>query len=73
MTIKEGKPHLVEQIALLDDMEDEGLAAIANPLMIQGKSAKVILTVLLSRNMGLLSPQIGKLNPVTVERFHRHL
>jgi acetolactate synthase regulatory subunit len=54
-------------------MEDEGLAAIANPLMIQGKSAKVILTVLLSRNMGLLSPQIGKLNPVTVERFHRHL
>jgi len=73
MTIKEGKPHLVEQIALLDDMEDEGLVAIANPLMIQGKSAKVILTVLLSRNMGLLSPQIVKLNPVTVERFHRHL
>ena len=73
MTIKEGKPHLVEQIMLLDDMDDEGLVAIANPLMIQGQPAKVILTVLLSHNRGLLSPQVQKLNPVTVERFHRHL
>ena len=73
MTIKEGKPHLVEQIMLLDDMDDEGLVAIANPLMIQGQPAKVILTVLLSPNRGLLSPQVQKLNPVRVERFHRHL
>ena len=73
MTIREGRPHLVEQITLLDEMEDEGLVAIANPLMIQGKPAKVILTVLLSNNRNLLSPQIEKLNPVIVERFHRHL
>lgn len=73
MTIKEGKTHLVEQITLLDDMDDEGLVAIANPLMIQGQPAKVILMVLLSHNRELLSPQVDKLNLVMVERFHRHL
>lgn len=73
MTIKEGKTHLVEQITLLDDMDDEGLVAIANPLMIQGQPAKVILMVLLSHNRELLSPQVDKLNSVMVERFHRHL
>jgi hypothetical protein len=73
MTIKEGKTHLVEQITLLDDMDDEGLVAVANPLMIQGQPAKVVLMVLLSHNRELLSPQVEKLNPVMVERFHRHL
>jgi hypothetical protein len=73
MTIKGGKPHMVEQITLLDEMEDEGLVAIANPLMIQGQPSKVILTILLSHDRELLSPQIEKLNPVIVERFHQHL
>ena len=73
MTIKEGKSHLVEQVTLLDDMDEEGLVAVANPLMIQGQPAKVILMVLLSNNRELLSPQVEKLNPVRVERFHRHL
>jgi hypothetical protein len=54
-------------------MEDEGLVAMANPLMIHDQPAKVILIVLLSRNRELLSPQIERLNPVTIERFHRHL
>jgi len=73
MTIKEGKSHLVEQITLLDDMEDEGLVAIANPLMIQEQPAKVILVVLLSHDRVLLSPQVEKINPVVVDRFHQHL
>jgi len=73
MTIREGKAHLVEQVTLLDDIEDEGLVAIASPLLIQDKPAKVILTVLLSRNSNLLEPQVRKRNPVVVERFHRHL
>ena len=73
MTIKQGKSHLVEQITLLDDMEDEGLVAIANPLMIQDQPAKVILMVLLSHNRDLLSPQVEKVKPVIVERFHQHL
>ncbi|WP_046960771.1 ImmA/IrrE family metallo-endopeptidase [Dehalococcoides sp. UCH007] len=73
MTIKEGKSHMVEQISLLDEMEDEGLIAIANPLLIQNQPAKVILMVLLSHNRDLLSPQVEKMKPVIVERFHQHL
>lgn len=73
MTIKEGKSHLVEQITLVDGVEDEGLVAIANPLMIHESPAKVLLMVLMARDSNLLSPQVEKLNPVVVERFHRHL
>lgn len=73
MTIKAGKSHLVEQVTLLDDMDDEGLVAIANPLMIQDQPTKVILMVLLSHARDLLSPQIEKTKPVIVERFHQHL
>jgi hypothetical protein len=73
MVIKEGKPHLVERITLHDDGEDEGLVAIANPLLIQGKPVKVMLTVLLSSDGELLSPQVDRLNPVTIERFYQHL
>ena len=73
MTIREGKTHLAEQITLLDDMEEEGLVAIANPLMIQECPAKVVLMVLMARNRNLLIPQVEKLNPVRVEGFHRHL
>jgi len=73
MTIKAGKSHMVEYITLLDDMEDEGLTAIANPLLIQDQPTKVILMVLLSHNRELLSPQVERIKPVTVERFHQHL
>ena len=73
MTIRARKPYLAEWITLLDDMDDEGLAAIASPLLIQGVPSKVALVVLLSQNMSLLSPQIERINPVTVEGFHQHL
>jgi hypothetical protein len=73
MTIKEGKPHLIERISLLDELDDEGLVALANPFLIQGLPAKVVLLVLLSRNAGLLSHQVGLLNPIIVDGFHRHL
>ena len=73
MTIKERKPHLVEQITLLDEMFDDGLVAITNPLMIHDQPAKVVLVVLLSQNRELLFPQIEKLNPVRVQGFHCHL
>ncbi len=73
MTITERKPHLVEQITLLDEMFDDGLVAIANPLMIHDQPIKVVLVVLLSQNKELLFPQIEKLNPVRVQGFHRHL
>jgi len=73
MTIREGKPYLVEKITLLDEMFDDGLVAIANPLMIHDQPAKVVLVVLLLQNKELLSPQIEKLNPVRVQGFHCHL
>jgi len=73
MALKEGKSHLVEQITLLDDMENEGLVAVANPLLIQDQPVKVILMVLLSRNRELIAPQVEKTKPVVVERFYQHL
>lgn len=73
MAIKAGKSCFAERITLLDEMDDEGLASIANPLLIQGVPSKVALIVLLAQNKGLLSPQIERLDPVAVEGFHRHL
>jgi hypothetical protein len=73
MTIKASKSHMVEHITLLGEGEDEGLIAIANPVLIQNQPAKIILMVLLSHNRELLSPQIERINPVLVERFHQHL
>jgi len=73
MTIKQGKPHFAEKITVLNGMDDVGLAALANPFLIQGVPSKVVLIVLLTQNKGLLSPQVARLNPVVVEGFHRHL
>jgi hypothetical protein len=73
LVIKEGIPHLVKRITLQDDSEDEGLVAIANPLMIKDKPAKVVLTVLLSNDIDLLSPQVDRINPTIIERFYQHL
>jgi hypothetical protein len=73
MTIKKGRPHLVEQITLMDDMADDGLVAIANPLMIQECPAKVVLTVLMMRNRNLITPQVERICPLVVDGFHRHL
>jgi hypothetical protein len=73
MTIKEGRPHIAERITLLDEMDDEGLVAIANPLMIKDRAAKVVFMALMMQNSSLLEPQVNRVNPVVVEGFHRHL
>ena len=73
MTIREGKPYLVEYIILADDMEDDGLVAIARPQMIVGHPAKVALVALLARNRKLLEPQIERIKPAVVKGFHGHL
>ncbi len=73
MAIRKARAHFVERITVLDDGEEEGLAAIANPLVIQGVPVRVALMVLLERNTDLLSPQIRRLNPVVVNTFCRHL
>lgn len=73
MTIKEKKPHIAERITLLDEMDDEGLVAISNPLMIQDCPAKVVLVALMARNNDLLASQVERTAPLVVEGFHQHL
>lgn len=73
MTIKKGKAHLARRITLLDEMDDEGLVAIANPLMIQDYPAKVVVVVLMARDNKLFMPQIERTKPVIVESMHRQL
>jgi hypothetical protein len=73
MTIKQGKSYFAEKITLLDGNDDVGLAALANPFLIQGVPSKVVLIVLLTQNKRLLSPQVARLNPVVVDGFHLHL
>ena len=74
MAIKTGRAHLVRHIAILDDIEDNGLMALAQPLLLpRAKPAKVGLVVLLQGDSGKLEPQIDKTKPVVIESFHRHL
>ncbi|AGG05900.1 hypothetical protein C1G86_1605 [Dehalococcoides mccartyi] len=73
MVIKAKKPHLARRITILDSKEDDGLVAVARPLVIGGALAKVVLVVVLSHSIGLLQPQIERTKPVEVEEFHKHL
>jgi len=74
MAIKTGKPHLVEHISLVDRTEDNGLFAIAQPLLLApNKPGKVTLITLLKEEAQKLKPQIEKTDPVIINSFHRHL
>ncbi len=73
MVIKTNKPHLVSRITILDSRDDDGLTAIATPLVIRGSLVKVALVVLLGNNRNLLVPQIERTSPTIIEEFHRHL
>lgn len=73
LTIQGKNAHLAQHIALLDGTDEDGLVAIARPLIVSGVSAKVALVVLLEQNRDLLLPQIERLKPIIVEGFHRHL
>jgi hypothetical protein len=73
MVIKGRKPYLVRRITILDSGEDDGLVALARPLVISGAPAKVVLVVVLSHSISLLQTQIERIKPVEVEGFHKHL
>jgi len=74
MAIKTGKAHIVEHITLIDGTEDNGLFAIAQPLLLaQNKPGKVALIALLKEEARKLEPQIERTNPVVIDKFHRHL
>lgn len=72
MAITKGKPHLAH-ITLTYDIDDEGLAAIARPLIISGNITRAALVVLLGRNLDLFQPQVNRSNPVIAEGFYRRL
>jgi hypothetical protein len=71
--IKSRKPCMVNVITLLDSMDDDGLTAIAQPLLRPGRPGKVALIVLLKEDSSKLQTQIELTKPVTVESFHKHL
>lgn len=72
--VKTGKTHLVEHVTLIDETEDNGLTAIAQPLLLApDKLDKVALIALLKADAAKLAPQIEKTDPVVIEKFHRHL
>jgi hypothetical protein len=73
VTIKKAKSHVAERITILDETEDEGLVALASPLIASQRATKVALVVLLSRNKALLEPQIQRFRPALVSNFHGHL
>ena len=73
LAIQTKKPHLAQHITLLDGLDEDGLVAIARPLMISVVPAKVALVVLLEQNRDLFLPQIERSKPTIVEGFHRHL
>ncbi len=73
MVIKSKRPYLAKRITILDSREDDGLIALARPLLISGKVAKVALVTVLSNSSRLLQPQIERVKPVEIEGFHKHL
>jgi hypothetical protein len=73
MAIQDKKPCFAPDITLSDISEDDGLVAIARPLIISGELTKIALVVLLAQNRSLLEPQIERLKPLTQNGFYRHL
>lgn len=72
--IEEGKPYFVRRITLLEDDDEEGLAAIAQPYAPRGDIlTKVALVVILGRDRKLIEPQLEGTGPIAIEHFHRHL
>jgi hypothetical protein len=73
LAIRGKKPHLAQHITLFEDTYEDGLVAIAMPLIISEVPVKVALVVLLEQNRDFLLPQVKRSKPIVVEGFHRHL
>ena len=73
LAVKAGKTHFVQHITVADEVEDDGLIAIAQPSMSQRASDKAALVVLLERDVGKLVPQVERTKPVIIDNFHKHL
>jgi len=72
--ILEGKPYFVRRITLVEDDDEEGLAATAQPYASrENMITKVALVVILGRDRRLLEPQLDRTGPIAIEHFHRRL
>jgi len=72
--ILEGKPYFVRRITLVEDDDEEGLAAIARPYASrENMITKVALVVILGQDRKLLEPQLDRTGPIAIEHFHRRL
>ena len=67
--IRTGKTHLVNHIAFSEDVDDGGLVAIAQPLMLPAsKPGKIAVIMMLESDSRNLEPQIAKSNPLVIEK-----
>ncbi len=74
LAIQNRKAYMVRQITVMDDISEEGLTAIARPLVDpDAGTVKVAQVILLANDAHLLGPQVDRAKPVIVERFHRHI
>jgi hypothetical protein len=74
MTIKTGKPHMVRHITIVDEIEEDGLTAISQPLFLPEPAlSKVALLVSLQSESEKLHPQVRRLKPTVLESFYKHL
>jgi hypothetical protein len=71
MAIKDGLPHLA-RVTIINTDED-GLIALARPLINGHGPVKVALIAVLSNEVKLIEPQIQRVKPVVAEGIHCHL
>jgi hypothetical protein len=64
---------MATHIGSVEDMEYDGLAAIACPLLVSGVVTRVALVVVLSCDRNLLDRQVDRVCPVILERYRRRL
>jgi hypothetical protein len=73
-TIKTGKPHMIRHITIVDEIEEDGLTAISQPLFLPEPAlSKVALVVSLQSESEKLHPQVRRLKPTVLESFYKHL
>ena len=67
--IQTGKTHLLKHITFSEDVDDGGLVAIVQPMILPvSKTGKIAMIMMLKSDSRNLEPQIVKSNPVVIEK-----
>jgi len=68
--IETGKTQFAEHVTLSEDVDDFGLTAIAQPLLLpESKQSKIAFIVMLKSDGRKLEPQVKKTNAIVIERL----